>query len=446
MRVLNYLSMKLIDKKLLKYTWPIFIELVLQLLVSNIDKIMVNKVSNTGASAIANASSIMDLLIIAFSIISLSVTILCSQFFGKGKTNRIQQLYALGIIVNGTFGLLISIVLLICGKYIFLLMKIPADCMNEALIYLNICSLGLIFQGIYSTYSAMFRSNGWMKQSMFASTLMNGINIIGNYLLIPHIGVAGAAISSVLSRIIGLCFLIIIFNYLSPIKVDFKCLNPWPASLLKTMLKIGLPSGGESLSYNASQMVILSLINTLGNSIVKVRTFAYMYAMIGYLLGCALSQASQIIIGYMIGEGNKDKAYHEAKKATLLSVILNGTTAFLIFLFAKPLFSLFISEELLGIAKTVMFVDFILEIGRAINMTMVRSLQAVGDIKFPVICGILSMWFVSIPIAYYFGIVQSLGLTGIWIGMACDECLRGIIFIIRWESGKWRKKDLINNL
>ena len=438
--------MKLFDKKLLKYTWPIFIELVLQLLVANIDKIMVNQVSNTGASAIANASSIMDLLIIAFTVISLSVTILCSQLFGKGKTDKIEQLYALGIIVNGAFGFIISIVLLLFGRNIFTLMKIPNDCMSEALIYLNICSLGLAFQGIFSTYSAMFRSNGWMKQSMLASTIMNGLNIVGNYFLIPHLGVAGAAISSVLSRIIGLTFLIIIFNFLSSIKVNFKCLNPWPSTLLKTMLKIGLPSGGETVSYNASQMVILTMVNMLGNSIVKVRTFAYMYAMIGYLLGCALSQASQVIIGYMIGEGNKDLAYQEAKKATILSVILNGTTALLIFLFAEPLFSLFIDEELLHIAKGVMFVDFILEIGRAINMTMVRSLQAVGDIKFPVICGILSMWFISIPIAYYFGFVQGLGLMGIWIGMASDECLRGLIFIIRWESGKWRKKDLINNL
>ena len=436
--------MKLFDKKLLKYTWPIFIELVLQLLVSNIDKIMVNKVTNTGASAIANASSIIDLLIIAFSVISLSVTILCSQFFGSGKTEKIEQLYALGIIVNGVFGFLISIVLLIFSKSIFRIMNIPLDCLNEAVIYLNICALGLLFQGVYATYSAMFRCNGWMKQSMLVSLLMNGLNIIGNYFLIPHLGVAGAAISSVLSRIVGLSFLIIIFNLLSPIKVNFKCLNPWPVTLFNTMLKIGLPSGGESLSYNSSQMVILALVNLLGNSIVKVRTFAYMYAMIGYLLGCALSQASQIIIGYLVGSGNKDLAYLEAKKATILSVILNGSASFLIFVFVKPLFLLFIDENLLEIANKVMLVDFILEIGRAINMTMVRSLQAVGDIKFPVICGILSMWLVSVPLAYYFGFVKNLGLTGIWIGMAFDECLRGIIFVIRWESGAWRKKELIN--
>ena len=434
------------DKKLLKYTWPIFIELVLQLLVSNVDKIMVNNVSTTGASAITNASSIMDLLIIAFSVISLSITILCSQFFGNGNTKRVEQLYALGLTLNGAFGLIITFVLWILGKKIFILMQVPDVCLNEAVLYLNICAIGLLFQGLYNSYTAMFIANGWMKQTMFVSAIMNGLNIIGNYFLIPHFGVGGAAISSVLSRIIGMIMLAILFNLLSPIKVNLHCLNPWPTKLFKTMISIGLPSGGESLSYNASQMVILTFINTLGNSIVKVRTFANMFAMIGYLLGCAISQASQIIVGYMIGAGDKDGAYKETKKATLLSVLINGTTALIIFLFAKPLFSLFIETEYLNIAKQVMFVDFILEIGRAVNMTMVRCLQAAGDIKFPVLCGILSMWFVSIPIAYYFGIVQGLGLVGIWIGMCVDECLRGTIFIIRWEKGTWRKKELISNL
>ena len=93
-----------------------------------------------------------------------------------------------------------------------------------------------------------------------------------------------------------------------------------------------------------------------------------------------------------------------------------------------------------------MLIDFILEIGRAINMTMVRCLQAVGDIKFPILCGILSMWFISIPIAYYLGIILNMGLVGIWLGMAIDECFRGILFVIRWESGKWRKKELIKDI
>lgn len=213
------------------------------------------------------------------------------------------------------------------------------------------------------------------------------------------------------------------------------------------MLSIGLPSGGESISYNGSQMVILALVNMLGNSIVKVRTFANMFAMISYLLGCAVSYAAQIIVGYMIGAGDKDGAYKEAKKSTLLSIVMNGSLSILIYLFAKPVFSIFIDDpNLLSIAKEVMLVDCVLEIGRAINMTMVRSLQAVGDIKFPVMMAILSMWFISVPVAYYFGIIKGMGLVGIWIGMCADECLRGTIFVIRWESGKWRTKDLMANV
>ena len=434
------------DKKLFKYTWPIFIELVLQLLVANVDKIMVNQVSKTGASAITNASSIMDLLVIAFSVISLAVTILCSQFFGSGNTKRIEQIYALGLTINGICALFITIILWIFGKNIFLLMKIPNECLDEALNYLNICAGGLFFQSIYATYVAMFRANGWMKQTMIISTIMNILNIVGNYILIPHFVVTGAAISSVISRIIGTCLLIVLFSSLSQIKVNFNCLNPWPKQLFKTMLKIGLPSGGESISYNGSQMIILTIINMLGNNIVKVRTFANMFAMLSYLLGSAISQAAQIIVGYMIGANKKEEAYQETRKATIFSVIFNGSISLLIYIFAKPLFSLFVSSDVLDIAKNVMLIDFILEIGRAINMTMVRCLQAVGDIKFPILCGILSMWFVSIPVAYYFGITLNMGLAGIWLGMAIDECLRGILFVIRWESGNWRKKELIKDI
>ena len=125
--------MKIIDKKLLKYTWPIFIELVLQLLVANVDKIMVNDVSKTGATAIANASSIMDLLVIAFSVISLAVTILCSQFFGSGNTKRIEQIYALGLLINGACAVFITIILWAFVKNILLNIKIPNEFLNEAL-------------------------------------------------------------------------------------------------------------------------------------------------------------------------------------------------------------------------------------------------------------------------------------------------------------------------
>lgn len=98
---------------------------------------------------------------------------------------------------------------------------------------------------------------------------------------------------------------------------------------------------------------------------------------------------------------------------------------------------------MLELGRHIFLIEIFLEIGRAVNMVMVMSLQAAGDIKGPVTIGLLSMWLVSVSDAYFFGIVLDFGLIGIWIAMMMDECLRALIFIYRWHSGVWRHKNLI---
>ena len=84
-----------------------------------------------------------------------------------------------------------------------------------------------------------------------------------------------------------------------------------------------------------------------------------------------------------------------------------------------------------------------LEIGRAFNMVLVRGMQAAGDIKFPIFIGILSMWIIATFLAYIFGIGLGWGIAGVWIAMMLDECIRAVIFYIRWKKGTWRNKALI---
>jgi len=102
--------------------------------------------------------------------------------------------------------------------------------------------------------------------------------------------------------------------------------------------------------------------------------------------------------------------------------------------------------EILALGKQILFVDIFLEIGRSINITMVRALQATGDIKMPVVVGIISMWSTAVGLAYFFGIVMGMGLVGIWIGMAADECVRAVIFVYRWHSGAWKNKKLMGTV
>ena len=91
----------------------------------------------------------------------------------------------------------------------------------------------------------------------------------------------------------------------------------------------------------------------------------------------------------------------------------------------------------------VLLIEIFPEIGRSVNIIMVQCLQAAGDIRTPMFVGIFGMWLCAVNLAYILGIHLGWGLVGIWIAMAIDECVRALIFVWRWHSGKWKNRKLI---
>ena len=91
-----------------------------------------------------------------------------------------------------------------------------------------------------------------------------------------------------------------------------------------------------------------------------------------------------------------------------------------------------------------MFIAIFLELGRTTNIIIINSMKAAGDVKFPTILAIFSMWGVSALFAYILGIVCGMGLAGVWIAMAADEIVRGVVVFIRWIKGGWRGKRVIS--
>lgn len=438
------------NKNLLSLTWPIFIEYILQLLVSNIDKIMVNSISDTAVSSIANAATVLDVTLILFSVISLAIIIMASQYFGNKDYEKISQVYAMGLLITGTISLVLGLSLIILARPIFSLIKVPLECLNDSVIYLQIISAGLVFQGLYNAYVAMFRTQGYMKQSMYVSALVNLINTVLNFFLIfgigplPALGVAGAAIASFIARLIGLIILATYFHNNTSVEIKFKSLKPWPNKLFKTMLYVGLPSGGESISYSASQMVILMFVNLMGNNIIRLKSFASMFAVCSYMFASSLSYAAQIIVGHIIGEKDYEAANREVKKTLWISVIVSAIISFILYLGSDLIFGIFLDDPyLLSLAKKIMFIEIFLESSRAVNMTLVRCLQAAGDTIHPTIVGILFMWGVATFGAYFFGISLEWGIIGVWIAMMLDETFRAFIFIHRWHQGKWKTRTLV---
>lgn len=431
-------------------TWPIFVELVLQILVSNVDQIMISRVSEKAVAAIGNVNQIMNVLVITFSVVTMAATILISQYLGSRRYDKISEIYSVAVYSNLLFSVIISALLLIFSNNIFELIRLPQELMGDAKLYLSIVGGGLFLQGLFMTYAAIFRSNGLMKQGMFVSAFVNLINIVGNFILIyglfgmPKLGIAGVAISSVVSRFVGVILIIYMFKTHIKGKISLKYMIPFPKETFKKLMLIGLPAGGESISYNASQMVILTFVNMMGTMAVTTKSYVAILTWFTFLFGSAVSQGNQIRVGYLMGAGKTEETHSivlkTLKPATLVGIVI----ATILFVFSDLFLGVFTSnKEILQLGKAILFIDIFLEIGRSFNMVIIRGMQGAGDIKFPITIGILSMWIIATGLGYVFGITFSWGLQGIWIAMMLDECIRAIIFYIRWQKGYWRNKTLI---
>ena len=158
----------------------------------------------------------------------------------------------------------------------------------------------------------------------------------------------------------------------------------------------------------------------------------------------ALAQATQIVTGHLVGAGREDAAYKRVLKTlrTCLPVAIGiATLNFLICPWTLKIFTP--STEVVPYVQKVLLVGIFLEIGRTTNLVIIGSMKAAGDVLFPVLMGLISMWGCGIFVGYTFGVALNLGIAGVFMGTAADECLRGAIMFIRWLGGKWRGKAIV---
>lgn len=437
---------------ILRLTWPIFIELVLQMLVGNADQIMVGWYNNDSVGAIGNANQITNLILIIFSVVCTAAMILIAQHLGAGAKGELGETYTVALLANTLFGAVVMVLLFaLCGP-IYRVMGVNPLIFEETCNYTRIISVGMLLQAIYLTFTAFFRSSQMMKESMIISVGMNVLNIAGNAVFIngafglPAMGAAGAALASDVSRLVGVAAIAILFFRRFPGMISLRFLRPFPIWQLRTLLRIGLPTGGESLSYNASQLMLQAFCNLMPLYVVTTKVYANMFAMLSYIFASAIGQATQVVAANLMGAGDHDGVDRAVRYTLRRAMIISTAVSVLLFVFAGPVYALFTADpDVLTLCKWVMLVEIPLEMGRAVNIVMCRSLQACGDIRFPITICVISAWLLSVGGGFVAGNLLGFGLVGIWAGQAADEVLRAFLFMGRWKSGVWRKKRLLDH-
>ncbi len=444
--------MKQDKEKIFQLTWPIFIELLFTTLVGNVDQYMLSYHSQKAVYAVGNANQILNLLVILFNVINLATMILASQYTASQQSKRTNVVYHLTVYVNTIFSLLISLIIVVFGRSIFTFMKVPDNLMETTLGYAYAVGGFILFQGLYMGISAIFKTKKMMKTTMHISIVINIVNVGFNFLLIngvgpfPAMGAVGAGIATSISRLAGLLLGIYFLHKKTDFRLRKKYLFPFPFLEFRKMLGIGLPSAGELISFSLSQTTILRVVNTFGFLyITNAKFYVSMFQWVSVIYSVSVAQVAQIIVSRAIGAGDIESANNRIKKTWLFGMSIGVVMSVIVWIFSDNIVGLFTPDErTVALAKQIFFIDIFLQFGKCTNVCLVRSLQATGDTKFPVMLGIVVMWIVAVGGSYLFGIVFGYGLVGVWIAMAMDEIIRGICFLIRWRSGVWKKFDLIH--
>ncbi len=429
---------------------PIFIETLLIMMLGAVDTIMLSQYSDESVAAVGVVNQIVMFAFLIFEVINIGTSVLCSQYLGAKMQKNMVQVVGVALLFNLVMGLLISAILHYGATTLLGWMGLRPELLKYGIGYMQIVGAFAFFQAISFTISASLRSANKAIYPMLVTVLVNIMNIIGNYSLIfgkwgmPALGAEGAAISTSVARGVSMVVLFVILFRKHIPRFPLNYFRPFPWVELKNLLKVGLPSAGENMSYSFSQVVITYFINILGNNALATRTYTVNIVMFVYLFAIAMAQGGAISIGHLVGQKKIRAAYLLGKYVMRLSILVSLVLSCVWAASGHFIFSMLTdNQEIIKMGVTIMLVDIIVEIGRAVNIYATNALRSAGDVNFPFYVGIAVQWTVSVGFSYLFGIHWGWGLVGMWCAFLLDENIRALLFVKRWNSMRWAKKGFI---
>jgi putative MATE family efflux protein len=431
-----------------RLTWPLFVSLSLSLALHFTDAFFLSRISDAAAAAAGAINPLLGTTVTMFSAVSQAGASVAGRLMGARRDDELPLTYLTMIGFNLVVGLLVSGAMLALHGLIPGWLGLSGDTASHARTYLAVMGAGQVLKAVQLAYGNILNSRGetrWVLVEAVATNVCNiGLNMACRHELwgLPRPSVGTVAGVTVFSLGFGMLFTIAVVHGL--FRVRFP-LRPTLAELrrpLRSILKIGIPSASEPISFQVMQVVINLLVISLGATALAARTYVMGFITISTVLwSIALGIGTQIAIAHRIGAGLLDDAERELHRALIYGVVGSAAIALLLLAFRHPLLGIMTDDPaVLSMAAPLFVVVVFVEIGRSVNIVVGGALRSSGDAKFVAIVGSSLMWGLAVPTAYVLGSESlGLGLIGVWIANAIDETTRGIVNYRRWRTGRWRQ-------
>lgn len=430
---------------------PLMVTLALELVVGMIDSVMVSSVEEAAVSGVSLVDSIVQLIIYIFSAMASGGAIVAGQYLGSRNPLAAKRSAGELIWLNAGIGFVIMLIMIVFSDWMLqhLFGHIEPEVYYYARRYIGAVQFSLPAIAIFEAGNAVFRTMNDSKTTMKISLLMNGMNVVGNSILIYlcSMDTLGAAISTVISRwIAAIIVLILLLNSKRELSLERSFRHKFDWNIVKQILTMGVPNGIENGIFQFGKIAILGLVTAFGTSAITANAVVQAMASIEMIPGSAVQLATITVISKCVGTGDFAQVKYYNRKLLVTSYICIAIFSVILLLILPLILLLYNLSESTAALATSMFhwhaLGAVLLWPLAFNLP--ASLRAAGDVRFPMAVSIFSMWVFRFGGAYLLAFVFELGAVGAWIAMAVlDWGFRTIVFGLRWFSNKWQGKRLV---
>ena len=431
---------------------PVVLEQLLNSIMGTADTMMVSNVGSAAISAVSLVDSINVLVIQAFSALAAGGAIICAQYIGQRSKEKANESARQVLFIITAISVAVSLICLVFQKPLLRLIfgSVEPAVMRASETYFFYTALSFPFIAAYDSAASIFRAQDNTKGPMIISMISNVMNIAGNAVMIWvfHMGVAGAALSTLISRIF--CAVVVIIQLRKEkegqeivVRDYFEIRPDW--SMIRRILGLGIPSGIENSMFQLGKLAIQSTVSTLGTTAIAAQAMTNILENLNGIAAIGVGVGLMTIVGQCLGAGRQDEAVYYIKKLCVIAEVIIIISCLGVFALTKPITILGGMEKASAdmCFHMVMWITIVKPLVWIMAFIPGYGLRAAGDVKFSLIVSCCTMWACRFCLCVFLIRVMGFGPMGVWIGMFADWTLRGIIFTWRFHSRKWLQHKVI---
>ncbi len=403
----------------------------LQMLMGMVDSYLVASLGLVAISGVSVANNILSIYQAIFIALGAASASLIARQVGAGNRAATRKQASEVIVVTLLLSFVLGLLSVFGGEWLLSLLGTEAAVAELGGTYLALVGGGTVFLGLMTSLGAVLRATGRSQLPMYVSLFSNVLNAALSALAVFVLGwgVVGVAVGTILSRLVGMLILA------SQIRDQ---IGPLTFGISKDLLRLALPAAGERLVMRAGDVVIVTLIVTLGTNVVAGNSIGETLTQFNYMPGMGIATATVILIAHAKGQGQLKSVQKIARASFILSLVLMLLVSGGIYLFGDQLTGFFTTDSLARSASLVVILYAFLGTPMTAGTLIYTAVwQGLGNARLPFYATFFGMWVIRIGLGYLLTAQLGLGVAGVWLATNMDNLFRWVLlFIIYKKKGK----------